>query len=365
MRIAVNAKTFGRPMRAGAARVGINLVRSLARVAPKWQFDLLLPLHPRTGILPPALPANVHVEPTRSRSYGHGLGRSLWEQVLLPHKVRRRHYDALLNPTNSAPVLFWPRCPQVLVVHDAGFLNRTWFRPSYSSYIEWIVRRGARRGVRFVTVSQAAARDLQARLSELSDVLAIWNDCDEPSDAITPFVSKRPYFLFLGTLNRRKNVSGAIKAYELCSLQSSIDLRVVGGQASIFQNAEPKKAMMGVSFMGYVSDDMRWSLLAGARLLVLPSYLEGFGLPALEALKVGTPVVASDLPVFRELFGDALEYVDPESPADIARGMKRVHQDTNYRQELIRRGRHEAAKFSWDDTAEKYARLLSEVAREG
>jgi glycosyltransferase involved in cell wall biosynthesis len=370
MRIAVNGKTFGRSQKGGVARVASEIVRSVAEQRGDFEFEVLVPC---TGPNPPlpVLPGNVRYRLSRSRLYRSGHGRSAWEQVVLPRAVRRSGYDVLLNLSNSAPVLRPTGVPQLLLLHDAGFTNRAWFSFAYSRYVRGIVSRSLRIGTVLVTVSESAAREIRAAFPDAGSIHVVHNDADHPPPRIPELGLPYPFVLFLGFLNPRKNLRGAVAGFRRFASATPEPFRlvVVGAEESIFRADPVVSANRAddeedrIVFAGYVSDAERWAYLREARALLFPSHAEGFGLPVLEAIRVGTPVVASDLAVIRELYADAVERVDPESPEEIARGLERACLDPEIRSKLVRRGLALESHFSWERSARRYVELIRETAK--
>ena len=361
MKIAVNGKALGAAEKGGVARVALSLIRHLALLRPDFFFNIFVP-NARVDL---DLPANVKIQCAGHPFSSNSFTRSFWEQIVLPRQIRKNDsYDILLNLTNSAPVLFSLHVPQILLVHDVGFRNTRWFSNFFSSYLTWVVATAAKRGVRFITVSETSAQQLAEMLPNAVPAVVVPNDSDEPPPGLTAKKLDYRYGLFIGSLNPRKNFSGAIMGFQkfCATTNEEVRLIVVGGESSIFAAMPPPlRDFKNVVFTGYVEDDEKWALLKGAEFLLLPSFLEGFGLPVLEALKIGTPVVASDIPVFRELFADAIEYVDPYSAEDIGRGIHEVVTNRAKKNGLTRRGREIAQLFSWKTSAQKYARLLEEI----
>ena len=193
------------------------------------------------------------------------------------------------------------------------------------------------------------------------------------SKAVADYASEswvQPFILLLGSLNPRKNLEGAIAGFRMFAEMSELPYRlvIVGGGKTIFRGMPVTRFESlrqeddRILIAGYVSDAERWTYYRAACALLLPSHLEGFGLPVLEALRVGTPVVASDLAVFRELYDDAVERVDPNSPEDIAAGLARICVDGTLRNERIRRGRVVAERYSWERSAACYVELVEQIA---
>ena len=369
MNIAVNGKALGAVEKTGVARVALSLIRHIAWLRPDFAFDIFMP----HGAADCGLPANVKVYRSGCKFSGNGFTRSFWEQTILPIHIRKNGgYDILLNLTNSAPVLLSPGVPQILLVHDVGFRNKQWFSNFFSSYLTWVVESAAKRGVRFTTVSQTSAQELAAMLPAAAPALVVPNDSDEPPASLAAKKFAHRYGLFIGSLNPRKNISGAIAGFQKfidterveATEHVEVRLHIVGGESAIFAALPPAlRECRNVVFQGYVSDAEKWALLKGAAFLLLPSFAEGFGLPVLEALKVGTPVVASDIPVFRELFDNAVEYVDPHSAEDIGRGIREVTENRDKKTQLIAAGSKIVERFSWKAAAQKYVQLLEEMHR--
>jgi glycosyltransferase involved in cell wall biosynthesis len=173
------------------------------------------------------------------------------------------------------------------------------------------------------------------------------------------------YFFFAGVLKERKNVSGVIRAFAVFAQEnSSYDLLIAGKHSGAFAESLVSLAhQLGVEkrvrFLGYVTDSQLAYLYSKARALVFPSFIEGFGMPVLEAMSVGLPVITSDGGALAEVAGDAALLVDATNPDDIAAAMTRIANDTVLREQLHEKGLLRAAQFSWDKTAEQLLALIS------
>lgn len=179
------------------------------------------------------------------------------------------------------------------------------------------------------------------------------------------------YFLYLGTLEPRKNLVRLIQAYEiLCSRHGDAPKLVIAGgkgwqYADIFSAAAPLRAEGNILFADYVSVSALAALYSGAVAFVFPSLYEGFGLPPLEAMACGTPVIVSDAASLPEVVGDAALLVDPYSVETIAEAMQRVLNDTQLRQTLRLLGLARAKQFTWDAAAEKLYAIYSRMGGVG
>ncbi|MFQ5642246.1 MAG: glycosyltransferase family 4 protein [Thiogranum sp.] len=363
MRIAVNGKSLGIAQRGGAVRVALNILKHIALQAPQVNIDIFLPA-PAEEITALEFPANVRLLLDQQRSYRSGPAKSFWEQWLLPATVRRRgDYDLLLNLTNSAPVLGNPKIPQLLLIHDAGFLRTEWFSRAYSLYVTGLLRAAIARGIHLVTVSETSAQQIQGAFPGIDHIDSIPNGVDLPPAEFSRVDTTRPFILVLGSINPRKNLAGSLQGFHLLQERygHNIQLLVAGAEKSIFaDNAAGAGDNPDVRFLGYIDEDCKWALLNKASALLLPSFLEGFGLPVAEALRLGTPVVVSDIPVFRELFGNIPRFVDPDSPQDIARGLHAAL-ETGKTEALTQAAIAQADRFSWQLAADRYLALAQRI----
>jgi glycosyltransferase involved in cell wall biosynthesis len=182
-----------------------------------------------------------------------------------------------------------------------------------------------------------------------------------------------PYLLSLGGIEPRKNLPNLVRGFARLPEKGRPALVLAGG--SVAWNPEgrdalraalgelPSKAREAIILTGYVGEDEKVALLGGAEALVYPSLYEGFGLPVLEAMACGTPVITSNVSALPEVAGDAALLVDPADPDDIASAIGRLLEGQDLRKDLAVRGRARAASYSWKETARKTAATLGEAAR--
>lgn len=234
-----------------------------------------------------------------------------------------------------------------------------------------------KRADRLIAVSQATARDLLEMFpNAASKVRVVYSGVDSrfaPAPLHEVAALRRrlglpsEYVLYLGTLSPRKNLDGLFEAYELLhQRKADVPPLVVAGKPGwlwepIMRRADALGLRTRVIFCGFVPDEGLPALLTGATLFALPSLYEGFGLPVLEAMACGTPVVTSDRSSLPEVAGDAAHLVDPKSPEAIADGIRRVLHDDPYRAELRRRGFDRAHAFRWELTARQTVAVYREA----
>jgi glycosyltransferase involved in cell wall biosynthesis len=182
-----------------------------------------------------------------------------------------------------------------------------------------------------------------------------------------------PFVLYAGNIRRQKNIPRLVEAFAVAREQlarhpayKDLHLILIGDEIS--QHPSVKRAVIQgrveqvVRILGFVPFDTLRNFFESASVFVFPSLYEGFGLPPLEAMACGTPVITSDVSSLPEVVGDAALLVNPENVFDIARGIREVLQDGQLRRRLIERGRIQAAKFSWQRTARQVLEIYQEVA---
>jgi len=270
----------------------------------------------------------------------------------------------LLMPARSAA--------RVITIHDLNFLShpertRAEIRRDYPA----LVVDHARRADAILVSSAFAAGEVEARLGVARDRIAV---CPAGAPEWTPRASRPApgYVLFFGTLEPRKNVSGLLDAYERLVSDTRVPDLVLAGRATpaaapwLERIAHPPLAGR-VRHIGYVAPPDKRALYDGARLLVQPSFEEGFGLTVLEAMTAGVPVVAAGRGALPEVVGDAGILVDPDNPADIAQAIAAMVDDSGRADTSTARGIARARQFSWRETAHRvyamYQQALERRAR--
>ena len=297
-----------------------------------------------------------------------GVCGHLWEQLRLPTLVD----GALLwSPANTGPMAV---SRQVVTVHDVAPLDHPeWFAPRVAAWYRWLLPRLVQRVARVITVSQFSRTRLMDRLGVPADrVVAIPNGVSDrfhprPPAEVTQVTARyrltAPYLLMVGSLEPRKNFDVVARAWaEAGSALDGLTLAVVGDIRPTLRAAVPDRRLGWVRRLCDVHDTDLPALYAGAIGLVIPSLYEGFGLPLLEAMACGTPVVAARAGALPEVAGDAAILVDPRDPASVAGGILRLVGDETTRHTCRVRGLNRAAAFDWDRSASSTWQVLSDAA---
>lgn len=310
---------------------------------------------------------------------------SAWlDHIAFPLFLRRLRPDLVHIPLNRVPV-FMMR-PYVVTVHDIStllFEQPTGLRKHLRRFR---LHRGLMRARRVIAVSDATRRDVQNVMGvPASRVSRVYNAPDAGfSNAVPHSPEERrrileryqiqyPFLLYAGNVRRHKNVPRLVEAFAVLRSQLADhpvyrDLRLVIIGNTISQFPAVRHAVIKsriehlVRFLGFVPFDTLRCFYETASAFVFPSRYEGFGLPPLEAMACGAPVVASNVSSLPEVVGDAAVLVNPENVFDIARGIREALLDEPLREELIRKGHAQAAKFSWERTARAVLEIYREAA---
>lgn len=289
--------------------------------------------------------------------------RIAWEQVVQPGAARRAHVDLLHEPAFVGPVA--GATPLVVTVHDLSFLLYPQaFRAFNRFYLRLVTNLSVQKARRVIAVSENTKQDL-IRTYHLSPnkIDVIYNGLDEcfqplPKDQVDQFRARHSlperFLLFVGTLEPRKNVLKLIEAYAQLP-KDRPPLLLVGGKGwlydEVFALVADRALTDEVRFVGYVpAEDLPWWYNA-AEVFVYPSLYEGFGLPPLEAMACGTPVITSEVSSLPEVVGQAALRVDPNDAGMLAQAMERALTDRELQDRLRTAGLAQARAFSWAKTA--------------
>lgn len=303
------------------------------------------------------------------------MARILWEQTGLPVNIAVRRLNVFHTPIGAVPLL--STAPNVVTVHDLAFLKYPDQLPrSRRAWLIGAVRMSARRASKIITVSQATANDLQEWLGIPEDrmqaiPLAISDKVQHvQGESLDVFKMKwdidKPYILAVGTLEPRKNLPTLLRAF--AKIKDDIDhqLVLVGPEGWLTGTLKSTLDELNlgdrVRLTGFVSDAELGGWYSGADLYVFPSFYEGFGLPTIEAMRCGAPVLASDNSAFPEVVGDAGVLI-PADDVDLwAESIRELLQDETRRMHLRDLGFARAAAFSWDRTAQETYDVYKEVS---
>lgn len=302
----------------------------------------------------------------------------LWTHIRLAAELHRRPPAVLFVPAHVLPV-YCP-VPTVVTVHDLGYRHYpAAHRPAQRWYLEWTTRRHSRMADHIVADSVATQEDLvnfyQADRQRISVVYLGRDETLRRADeAEIDRVKARyhlegNYLLYMGTLQPRKNLARLLEAFRqvMTALQEpSLQLVIAGQRGWLYENLFAYVKRWGlqsrVIFPGFVPDEDKAALLSGAVAYLFPSLYEGFGLPVLEAMACGTPVLTSNVSSLPEVAGEAALLVNPHETTEIAGGLIALLTNPRLRRELVGRGYRQVERFSWAKAAGQLWEILLRVS---
>ncbi len=377
MLIGIDASRALRARRTGTERYTLELIRHLLAlpVAAEHQWRLYVDEPPTDGFfltqtssaIQPAV--EIRILPARR----------LWTHRALAREVLHHKPDILFIPAHVLPfVLPVQRLPaSVVTIHDLGYHYFPAAQPWLQRfYLQWSTRWSALAATSLIAVSQATADDLTHFYATSAQKIHVIHEAHRPvsaipsrSDVSTILVWQRPYALYVGTIQPRKNLTRLIEAYAKLHEVHGLawDLVIAGGSGWLSAELDARVKALGLSdrihFTGYVVDEELPTLYTNARFFCFPSLFEGFGLPVLEAQSYGVPVMTANNSSLPEIAGDGALLVDPTDIDAIADAMLRLSQDEALRQQLIAAGYRNVQRFSWTKAAQETLAVLVAAAQ--
>ena len=368
MRIAIDVRKYND---FGIGTYIRNVVRQLARIDQETEYVLLCRPQDRELIEVPSpnFRTVVEVAPPYSVS----------EQVRIPMTLLRERIDLFHAPHYVLPPLI--HCRSVVTIHDCIHLMFPQYLPGRLAYAyaKTQLWTAAHRSDRILTVSETSKLDILRRFRVPADkVTVVYNAIDErlarpPAEEDFERVRARyqlkdPFALYVGNIKPHKNLERLIEAFHELRQESAFEalkLVIIGDEITKYQGLRRAvhryKLHKHVRFFGFVPLETLAVMYRLASVFVFPSLYEGFGLPPLEAMSFGTPVVTSNVSSLPEVVGDAAMLVDPYSAESIADGMRRVLTDEHLRAFLHERGMERAREYSWEQSVRSIRQVYAEV----
>jgi glycosyltransferase involved in cell wall biosynthesis len=349
-----------------------NLLRQLARLDRDTEFVVLA--RPADCDALGSLGENFRAVPETAANY------SVAEQFRIPFALRREGVTLFHAPHYVLPPLV--TCRSVVTIHDCIHLMFPQYLPSRLAltYARASIVLASRRATRVLTVSESSKRDILRFVDVPADKIdVIYNAYDErfgvePREEDVVRVRERyqlhdEFVLYAGNVKPHKNLERLIEAFDLVRKRGLEHLKLVLIGDEISKYAALRRAVHKhqlhkyVRFLGYLPEETLAVMYRLAGVFVFPSLYEGFGLPPLEAMASGTPVVTSNVSSLPEVAGDAAVLVDPYQPESIADGIERVLCDETLRRELRTKGLARARQFSWEASVRRVREIYGEVAQ--
>ena len=308
---------------------------------------------------------------------------SLWNDLVLPYSLKRSQIDLLHTPHYRAPRFLG--CRSVITIHDCVHILFPNYASSASAFDQ--ARKATKRSIRkcshIFTVSQATQRDLMRLFSvpqekitvvynAIDERAVLSNNLEEQKRVLERYQIQDPFLLYAGNIKPHKNIARIIEAFSVLKMElkddenwKNLKLLIIGDELSRHQFLRRTVIRSGVQhdvrFFGFIPYETLKALYKSAQIFVFPSLYEGFGLPPLEAMANGTPVLASNVSSLPEVLGDAALLVNPENVFEISKGLKHLLFDTNLRSGLIEKGFEQSRKYSWKKSAALVWKTYQEI----
>ena len=358
-RIILNARFLGQLI-TGVQRYALEVVRALDSLIEKGEINS--ERYSFVLLTPKGSKYNIKFKHIRLLQAGL-LSGHLWEQLELPIYVRN---NVLVNLCNTGPVL---KKKQIIVIHDtAVFAIPDAFSWIFRKWYQLLLPALAQKARCIITVSEFSKRQIAEYCGIANDKIhAIYEGkehvlrCRSDESVLSKWgLGKKRFVLGVGTMKTIKNFASLICATDMAK-RNELDFVVVGGtNPRVFKKTE-KVSLSNMKWIGYVSDSELKALYENAVCLIYPSFYEGFGLPPIEAMACGCPVIVSNVPSLAEVCGDAVLFCDPYRPEDISIKIHRVINDMKLQEDLRAKGLVRANHFSWENCARETWSVIEEV----
>lgn len=353
MHIAIDASRTTVARVTGTERYALELIRAIIRQNSEYDITLYFRDTPSPDLFPSADREMIPLK----RAWTHlRFARELW-------RVRP---DITFVPAHTLP--FWFPGKAIVTIHDLGYKRFPQAHPvKQRLYLDLTTRYSANRADIILADSQATADDLTRFYGTSQEKIhVVYPGVDKPTintnDIWKQYRLPEHYFLFVGTLQPRKNIARIVQAFAKYrqSVENPIGLVLAGGKGWLFDKSWVY-GVDGVYLTDYIDEEDKGTLYANAKALVFPTLYEGFGFPVIEAMLCGTPVITSTTSSLPELAGDAGILVNPESVDAIADAMALLMNDVDLYNQLVEKGYEQAKKFTWDIAAKQVMNVFEEI----
>jgi glycosyltransferase involved in cell wall biosynthesis len=306
----------------------------------------------------------------------HPLLWKYWYDYKVPGYLKKAQSDVFLSPDGICSLR--TKVPQVLVIHDLAFLHDADFLPAQQ---RWFYRhytpRFIRKAAKIITVSEFSRKDIVAHYPAAErKIEVVYNGVDvrikplewESREAVKQrFAEGKEYFLYIGSIHPRKNLINLLKAFSIFKKRQQTNMKLIIAGRLAWKNESFVQALSTFRFRkdvylaGYLSRSDLISVLGAAYALVNPSLWEGFGMPLVEAMQSGVPVICSDTSVFPEIAGEAACYFNPLQPESIAEQLSHIFKNEEDRARMVDKGLRQATRYNWSEAGVKFREILNDA----
>ena len=366
MLIGIDGNEANISQKVGVGQYAFKLLWHLYKLDKKNKYLIYLKEKPLSD-LPPA---------TKNWQYRVFGPSKLWTRLALPIHLytEKIPLDLFYSPSHYSPK-FSP-FPTIPTIHDIGYLQyqNQFTKKDLYQLINW-TKESLKKAKHIITVSKFSQNEIIKTYNINPNKISIaYNGVEEPpkidqktqNKILSSYLLKaNGYFLYLGTLKPNKNIPFLIKSFSLLLKAKSYSLPaklVIAGKKGwlfneIFEAVKKENLESKIIFTDFLNDTQKWTLYQNAIATVLPSTYEGFGIPAIESMKVGTPVIVSNIPPFKEVVGDCGLIIDPTDTNDLCQKMLDIT-NPETRQKYSKLGKVQADKFTWNSTAKSVLKVF-------
>lgn len=373
MKIGIDARFFG-PFGKGLGRYTEKVVKGLEKIDSENEYVIFL----RSENFDDYTPTQKNFTKEKADFSWY----SLEEQTKLPKLLDQHNFDLVHFPHFNVPLLY--RKPFVVTIHDLIIMHFPTKRATTLGPVKYALKQfGYKRVINHaikdsshvITVSEFSKKDITEHFNILDESISVtYQSTFESEGEVTAFeeLSKKfripkPFILYVGNVYPHKNIERGLRAFKAFQEKNpEVHFVLVGKEDYFFKRTKEFVKDMdipNVVFTGFVNDEELNGLYASAEMYFFPSLYEGFGLPPLEAMSHGLPVVSSNKTCMPEILGDAAEYFDPENTEDIVTSLERVYSDKDHQKRMSEKSLKQVQKYSWEQCAKETLEVYKKAAQ--
>lgn len=375
MKIGIEGQRLYRPKKHGMDMVALELIKNLQLIDKVNEYVIFVKPDADNHCIPSA--PNFKIIELGGGPY------PTWEQIALPKAAEKEGCDILHCTSNTGPIFC--KVPLITILHDIIYLESvsilkkggTWYQKFGNMYRRWVVPTIARKSLRVVTVSNFEKERIKNFMGLGSNLVAIYNGVGEHfkkiedakilSQAKLKYKLPDNFMFFLGNTDPKKNTPNVLKAFAEFNATSKTKYKLVmldfeeKALLQILKDIDHTELRDDIVMTGYVPNVEMPSIINQCKVFLYPSLRESFGIPILEGMACGVPVITSNTSSMPEIAGDAAAIVDPLKLEQIVEALKKIVGDEAYCKNLCEKGIERSKDFSWKRMAEKYLDLYKEV----
>lgn len=333
MKIIINGKTFVKKYKTGVQRYFSELMKEIDKQIEKNEIEILVPKY---------CEENISYKNIKIVRYGH-LEQNLWEQIELPFYAKKNK-GVIVNLCNTLPIIN----PGIVCIHDINYIRNPQYYPKlFSLWYKIMLKSACKRAKKIITVSNFSKKEIES-YTNVKNIEVISNGYEhikqiKQDKGILEKLKVKDYYFSLGTIQKSKNIEWITNIARLNPKETFV---ITG-----YKNEKNIKFnLKNVIYTGYLTDEEIKALMQNCKSFIFPSYYEGFGLPALEAMALNKNIIVSDIPVMHEIYGEEINYINPYDYNINLSNLNKV-MTMNDRNKILE-------KYSWTKSANKILQLF-------